>query len=129
MATADHLKADFYDMSKPANAMDNSIENEGAPCAINGPSPLVNVEGVLAKVEWVHATGSIKDRIAQYILCESEKQGLLRPGMRIVEATSGNTGIAFAYHAKRLGYPVTIIMPEHMSPERVQIMRALGGGN
>jgi cysteine synthase A len=87
---------------------------------------LVNVEGVLAKAEWVHPTGSIKDRIAQYILKESEKSGLLQPGMRIVEATSGNTGIALAYHGRLMGYKVTIVMPEHMSEERIDILRALG---
>ena len=93
---------------------------------VSEPTPLVSVEGVLAKVEWVHPTGSIKDRIAQYILSRSEAEGLLKPGMRIVEATSGNTGIALAYHGRKMGYPVTIIMPEHMSAERIEIMRALG---
>lgn len=111
---------------QPTDPIDNLLQGASAPCGASGPSPLINVEGVLAKVEWVHSTGSIKDRIAKYILSESEKRGLLRPGMRIVEATSGNTGIALAYHGKKLGYQVTIIMPEHMSPERVQIMRALG---
>jgi cysteine synthase len=90
------------------------------------PSPLVEVEGVLAKIEMVHPCGSIKDRIALYILTKSEKLGLLRPGMRIVEATSGNTGIAMAYYGRKLGYSVTIVMPEHMTEERKQIIRSFG---
>lgn len=89
-------------------------------------TPLVRLEGVLAKVECVNPTGSIKDRIVQYILERSEALGLLKPGMRIVEATSGNTGIALAYHGRRMGYPVTIVMPEHMSCERKDLIRALG---
>jgi cysteine synthase len=89
-------------------------------------TPLIHVEGILAKVEWVHTTGSVKDRIARYILRRSEEKGLLGPGMRIVEASSGNTGIALAYHGREMGYPVTIVMPEHMSPERIEIIRALG---
>ena len=89
-------------------------------------TPLVRLEGVLAKVECVNPTGSIKDRIVQYILERSEALGLLKPGMRIVEATSGNTGIALAYHGRRMGYPVTIVMPEHMSQERIDLIRALG---
>mgnify|MGYP003352483710 CR=1 FL=1 len=81
-------------------------------------TPLVNVDGVLVKLECVNPCGSIKDRIALYILKESEHRRLLRPGMRIVEATSGNTGIAFAYYGRRMGYDVTIVMPEHMTEER-----------
>jgi cysteine synthase A len=90
------------------------------------PTPLVNVEGVLAKIEFVNPCGSIKDRIALYILKKSEELGLLRPGMRIVEATSGNTGIAMAYYGRALGYPVTIVMPEHMTEERKGIIKSLG---
>lgn len=89
-------------------------------------TPLVEVDGVLAKIEFVHPCGSIKDRIALYILRESEKRGLLRPGMRIVEATSGNTGIAMAFYGRKLGYDVTIVMPEHMTEERKALIATLG---
>ncbi len=91
-----------------------------------GNTPLVKVDGIYAKLECVNPTGSIKDRMAKYILDKSEEQGLLKPGMTIVEATSGNTGIALSYFAREKGYPVTIVMPEDMSDERKQIITSLG---
>ena len=91
-----------------------------------GDTPLVEVDGIWAKLECTNPCGSIKDRIAEYILRESEARGLLRPGTRIVEATSGNTGIAFAYYAKKRGYAITIVMPENMTEERKQMVRSLG---
>ncbi|HRK23066.1 MAG TPA: cysteine synthase family protein [Fimbriimonadaceae bacterium] len=89
-------------------------------------TPLIEVDGIFAKIECVHPAGSVKDRIAQYILRSAEDSGQLRPGMRIVEATSGNTGIAVAYYGKRMGYAVTIVMPEHMTEERKALIRGLG---
>lgn len=80
---------------------------------------------VLAKAEYLNPSGSIKDRVAQYIIQEAEKRGDLRKGMAIAEATSGNTGIAVAMVGLILGYPVSIIMPENMSEERKKIIRAL----
>jgi cysteine synthase A len=91
-----------------------------------GNTPLLETGGVIAKLECTNPCGSIKDRIAVYILEESEKRGLLKTGTRIIEATSGNTGIAFAYFAKLKGYPVTIVMPENMTEERKKILRELG---
>jgi len=91
-----------------------------------GNTPLVEVEGIYAKLECVNPCGSIKDRIARYILRESERQGLLKPGMTIIEATSGNTGIALSYFAREMGYPITVIMPENMTEERKQTIRELG---
>lgn len=91
-----------------------------------GNTPLVEVEGILAKLECVNPCGSIKDRIARFILEESRRQGLLVPGQRIVEATSGNTGIAMAYFGRELGHPVTIVMPEDMTEERKEMIRSLG---
>ncbi|GMU65389.1 MAG: cysteine synthase [Acidobacteriota bacterium] len=91
-----------------------------------GQTPLVEVEGILAKLECTNPCGSIKDRIAGYILEESLRRGLLVPGQRIVEATSGNTGIALAWAARNLGHPVTVVMPEDMTEERKAIIRALG---
>lgn len=89
-------------------------------------TPLVEVDGIFAKLECVHPAGSVKDRIAQYILQSAERTGQLRPGMRVVEATSGNTGIAVSYYGKQMGYPVTIVMPEHMTEERKSLIRGLG---
>lgn len=91
-----------------------------------GNTPLVELDGVFAKLECVNPTGSIKDRIVRTILDESERDGSLRPGMRIVEATSGNTGIALAHYGREKGYAVTIVMPEDMTEERKQRIRDAG---
>ncbi|MCW3979934.1 MAG: cysteine synthase family protein [Candidatus Bathyarchaeota archaeon] len=91
-----------------------------------GNTPLLKVDGVYAKLECANPLGSIKDRIAKYIIERSENAGLLKPGMTIIEATSGNTGIAFSYFAKEKGYPVVIVMPENMTAERKKILRNLG---
>jgi cysteine synthase A len=91
-----------------------------------GATPLVEVEGVFAKLECVNPCGSIKDRIGRYILEESRARGLLAPGQRIIEATSGNTGIALAFFARELGHPITIVMPENMTEERKAVIRSLG---
>jgi cysteine synthase A len=91
-----------------------------------GNTPLLKVDGIFAKLECTNPLGSIKDRMAKYIIEESEKQGLLKPGMTIVEASSGNTGIALSYFAKEKGYSITIIMPENMTDERKRILKKLG---
>lgn len=91
-----------------------------------GNTPLVQVNGVFTKLECVNPSNSIKDRIAKYILDESERRGLLKPGMTIVEATSGNTGIAMSYYGAKKGYRVIIVMPENMTEERKQVIRDLG---
>ncbi|MBK8724483.1 MAG: PLP-dependent cysteine synthase family protein [Holophagaceae bacterium] len=89
-------------------------------------TPLIRLDGVWAKLECVHPTGSVKDRIARYILSRSVALGLLRPGMEIIEATSGNTGIALAHFGRALGCRVTIVMPENMTEERKDAILALG---
>jgi cysteine synthase len=91
-----------------------------------GHTPLIQVEGIFAKLECTNPCGSIKDRMASYILRKSIERGQLRPGMRIVEATSGNTGIAMSYFARQMGYPITIVMPENMTEERKRVLRDLG---
>jgi cysteine synthase len=91
-----------------------------------GNTPLVRLDGIYAKLECVNPTGSIKDRMAKYILDESEKRGLLKKGMKIVEATSGNTGISLSYFGRQKGCDVTIIMPENMTEERKQLIRGFG---
>ena len=91
-----------------------------------GSTMLIEVDGIYAKLECTNPCGSIKDRMVKYILDESEKKGLLKPGMRIIEATSGNTGVALTYYAKKRGYDVTIVMPENVTEEREQIIRGLG---
>jgi cysteine synthase A len=91
-----------------------------------GNTPLINIEGVYAKLECVNPTGSIKDRMAKYIVDESEKRGLLKKGMTIVEATSGNTGIALSWYARQKGYEATIIMPDNMTEERKRLITSFG---
>jgi cysteine synthase A len=81
---------------------------------------------VYAKAEHLNMTGSIKDRMAYHILRDAYRSGALKPGDRIVEATSGNTGISFAALGRALGHPVTIFMPDWMSQERVSLIRSLG---
>jgi cysteine synthase A len=79
-----------------------------------------------AKAEHYNITGSIKDRMALYILEKAYDEGRIKKGDTIVEATSGNTGIAFAAIGRALGHPVRIIMPDWMSRERVEIIKSLG---
>ena len=89
------------------------------------PSLPAGVE-VYAKAEWHNPGGSVKDRPALWMIRDGERRGLLRPGMRIADATSGNTGIAYATIAAALGYGVTLAMPANASIERKRILRALG---
>ncbi|MCW3491256.1 cysteine synthase A [Dethiobacter alkaliphilus] len=81
---------------------------------------------VAAKLEGRNPLGSVKDRTAWAMVRAAEEQGKLKPGGDIVEATSGNTGIALAYISAVRGYNLTLTMPENMSSERVQLLRALG---
>ncbi len=87
------------------------INNEGTPYTIWG------------KAEFMNPSGSVKDRMATYIFNHAEKEGLIKPGDILCEATSGNTGIAFAMLAAERGYTLYIIMPSNMSEERKQMMR------
>jgi cysteine synthase A len=81
---------------------------------------------IYVKCEHYNLTGSLKDRMALHILQEAYKTGAIKPGDTIVEATSGNTGIAFAAIGRALGHPVRILMPDWLSAERVNIIRSLG---
>jgi cysteine synthase A len=81
---------------------------------------------IYAKAEYLNLTGSIKDRMALHIMREAYAKDLIKPGDRVIEATSGNTGIAFAAVGRAIGHPVTIFMPDWMSDERKNLIRSLG---
>src|ERR1700745_576287 len=97
-----------------------------------GKSPLVRLNRVTAglppavyvKVEWYGATGSLKDRIYLHMFERAERRGELRPGMRVLECSTGNAGIACAWVAAVKGYRCTVVMPQGMSEESQKIMRA-----
>ena len=91
-----------------------------------GDTPLIEIDGIFAKLEFLNPSGSIKARIAAYMIERAEQQGLLKPGDTIVEATSGNTGNALAMVAAVKGYKMIVVMPEGLSSERVAISRAYG---
>lgn len=96
-----------------------------------GNTPMISLQestgcNIYAKAEFLNPGGSIKDRIALNMLNEAEKSGKLKPGMTIIEPTSGNTGIGLALCGIRKGYKVIIVMPENMSEERKKIIHALG---
>jgi cysteine synthase A len=81
---------------------------------------------VLAKAEFLNPGGSVKDRVAKYVVERAEAEGRLRPGMTILEVTSGNTGIALALVGAARGYPVTVVMPRSASEERRRMITSLG---
>ena len=101
-----------------------------------GNTPLVEVENLerelglkarlLVKLEYFNPAGSVKDRIAKAMIEDAEKSGKLNPGATIIEPTSGNTGIGLAMIAASKGYKVILTMPETMSVERRNILKAYG---
>jgi cysteine synthase A len=91
-----------------------------------GNTPLIRIGNVYAKLESVNPGGSIKDRVALEIIEAAERSGELKKGYTIVEASSGNTGISLSMVAAAKGYRMIVVMPENMSEERKQIMRASG---
>lgn len=98
-----------------------------------GNTPLLKVSGLdcgvcelFLKLESANPGGSIKDRIALYMIEDAEKQGLIRPGDTIIEATAGNTGVALALVARQKGYKLIIVMPDKMSVEKLYTLKAMG---
>ncbi|MGD0892018.1 MAG: cysteine synthase family protein [Terracidiphilus sp.] len=100
-----------------------------------GNTPLLRLEApvrdlpgitLLAKAEWANPGGSVKDRAAASMVLDARNRGLLVPGKTLLDASSGNTGIAFAMLGAALGFPVRLAMPSNVSPERKRILRAYG---
>ena len=100
-----------------------------------GNTPLLRLDSVtedlpavalLGKAEWYNPGGSVKDRAAANIVSQARRRGLLPPGKILLDATSGNTGIAYAMFGAAEGFPVTLCMPENVSQERKQILQSYG---
>src|SRR5947209_349236 len=99
-----------------------------------GHTPLVELKRlspkpgvrVWAKLESSNPTGSVKDRVARSLIEDAEEKGLIRPGQTILEPTSGNTGISLAMICGRKGYPLKVVMPDNVTPERTELLRMYG---
>ena len=91
-----------------------------------GSTPLIQIDDIWVKLEYLNPSGSIKARMARYIIERAEREGLLMPGDTIVEASSGNTGNAMSMVAAVTGYKMLVVMPEGLSPERTAISVAFG---
>src|SRR5215469_14516141 len=122
-------------LPSPAATIDSAIATRFRSLErLIGNTPLLAIDyelhgharTIYAKSEHLNLTGSIKDRMALHILRRAYAEGHLHPGDTIAEATSGNTGIAFAALGRALGHPVTIFMPNWMSRERKDLIRSYG---
>jgi cysteine synthase A len=120
-------------LADAATAWDRNRRPAVSLLDVVGATPIVRLARVTppgvevyAKVEWYGPTGSVKDRIYAHMLSRAIERGDLRPGMTIIECTTGNAGIACSAAAAILGYPCVIVMPEGMSPERKAMIRAYG---
>jgi cysteine synthase B len=100
-----------------------------------GKTPLVRLDGlsprlagvqILGKAEWANPGGSVKDRAASRIIADAKAKGLISKDRGLLDATSGNTGIAYAMFGAALGFPVTLCVPSNVSPERKRILKAYG---
>src|ERR671938_618025 len=99
-----------------------------------GNTPLVELKRlspkpgvrIWAKLESHNPTGSIKDRVARAMIEAAEEQGAIGPGQTLLEPTSGNTGISLAMIARRKGYPLKVVMPDNVTPERTQLLKMYG---
>jgi cysteine synthase B len=99
-----------------------------------GNTPLVELQNLspsrdvrfFAKLEGSNPTGSVKDRIAKFMVDAAERDGILKPGQKLLEPTSGNTGISLAFVAKLKGYKLTVVLPDNAGDERTNLLRAYG---
>jgi len=91
-----------------------------------GNTPLIKIEKIYAKLETVNPSGSIKDRMAKYLMAKAEERGELKPGYHIIEATSGNTGVSFSMLSAIKGYKMIAAMPQGTSREKIKMMEIFG---
>lgn len=121
-------------MALPNNLKENFAQKFSKLWSLVGNTPMLEIfysyqnttRSLFVKCEHYNLTGSIKDRMALYILQKAYKSGIIKPGDSIIEATSGNTGISFSAIGRALGHSVTIIMPDWLSKERMHIIKSLG---
>jgi S-sulfo-L-cysteine synthase (O-acetyl-L-serine-dependent) len=123
-------------MATLANSTNNSIASLGTTLLERiGNTPLVRLERltahlpgiqILGKAEWANPGGSVKDRAASAIVADAHRRGLLTSGRHLLDATSGNTGIAYAMLGAAMGFPVTLCVPSNVSLERKRILAAYG---
>jgi cysteine synthase A len=112
----------------------NAVPHSSSVVDFIGSTPIMQLKilygdhaySAYVKLEYLNPSGSVKDRIAKYMIEAAEARGILKPDSIIVEATSGNTGIALAMVAAAKGYKMVVFLPEHMSKERIQLMQSLG---
>lgn len=103
-----------------------TVQSQGGILHAIGNTPLIHLDDVFVKCEFLNPSGSVKDRYAKYAVERAEREGLLKRGDTIVEATSGNMGNALSMVAAAKGYKMIVVMPEGFSSERIQISRAYG---
>src|ERR1051325_10801179 len=106
------------------NTLEDFVGNTPLVKLLRMPGDTSNT--ILVKLEGNNPAGSVKDRPALSMIKRAEARGEIRPGDTLIEATSGNTGIALAMAAAMMGYRIVLVMPEHLSLERRQTMRAFG---
>ena len=110
-------------MAVKRDALDLIGDTPAVDVSALSPNPDVRL---VAKLESANPTGSVKDRISKAMVLDAEADGTLGPGKRILEPSSGNTGISLAMIARLRGYPITVVMPENTSPERRQMLEVFG---
>ena len=128
------MRSALHTLLQPADTAAESALGT-RPLELIGETPLLRLERIardvpgltlLAKAEWLNPGGSVKDRAAARIVAEGRRSGSFAPGKRLLDATSGNTGIAYAMLGAAQGFGVTLCVPANASPERKRILRALG---
>ena len=132
--TIDPVVSQTNNPPTPIREIETPLQRVDAIATLIGNTPLLRIEyeyagnraSVFAKYESENMTGSIKDRMAIHTIHSGYESGALQPGDKIVEASSGNTGISFAAIGAALGHPVRIFMPNWMSHERVNLIRSFG---
>ena len=132
----DHRSSPIDHRSSPIGHRSSPIGHRSSLLALIGNTPLIRIGGlddlvpagveIHAKAEWQNPGGSVKDRAAARMIAEGERSGALPPGGTILDATSGNTGIAYAMLGAALGYRVRLCVPANVTPERLRMLHAFG---